>query len=197
MKRQIIRPIVGLLVAGLTLGVASRALADGTRIGVVDLQRAFMEVDEGKAALAQLKKDHAEKQKLLDEKQDELKSLSDDLAKRADTMDPAKRKAKQAELQRKYLQLQQTAFNLQQQLLDRQKKLTNRILSKMVPIIAQIAQENDLDVVLKSEGVAWAKDSLDLTNELVRRYNARFGGHHGSTARHHRHHKSAKTAKKK
>lgn len=186
MKRHMIRPILGLVVAGLALGTASRALADGTNVGYVDLQKALMQVDEGKAAKAQLQADFKQKQAMLNKQQDDLRTLKDDLDKRAATMDPAKRKEKQEELQRKFLDLQQTYVTLQKQLTDREKQLTDKIFSKMAPILSQIARENNLDLILeKSGGILWAKDSLDLTNELVRRFNAKFGKHHGS-AKHHK-----------
>jgi len=193
MKRQMIRPILGLLVAGLALGVASQARADGTNIGVIDLQRALMQVNEGRAAKVQLQAEFKEKQKLLDKRQDELKSLQDDLQKRASTMDPAKRREKQAELQRKYLDLRETYMTLQKQLMGREKQLTSRILQKMQPILQKMAAENNLDAILTADAVAWAKPDLDLTNELIRRYNARFSHKGGKSAKHH--HK--KTAKKK
>lgn len=192
MKRHMIRPILGLLVVGLTLGAASQARADGTTIGVIDVQRALMQVDEGRAAKTQLQADFKDKQKLLDKRQDELRSLKEDLDKRASTMDPAKRKEKQEELQRKYLDLQQTYVTLQKQLMAREKQLTGRIIQKMQPILASIAQENNLDVILNAESLVWAKPDLDVTNELIRRYNARFGHKHGSAAKHHK-----KAAKKK
>ncbi len=192
MKRQMIRPILGLLVVGLTLGAASRARADGTTIGVVDVQRALMQVDEGRAAKTQLQADFKDKQKLLDKRQDELRSLKEDLDKRAATMDPAKRKEKQEELQRKYLDLQQTYVSLQKQLMAREKELTGKIIQKMQPLFAKIAQENNLDVILNADSIVWAKPDMDITNELIRRYNARFGHKHGRSATHHK-----KTAKKK
>ena len=83
------------------------ARAADIKLGYVDLQRALEEIDEGKAAKAQLKKDFDEKQKQLDQRTDEVKRLDADFQKQAMVMAPDAKAAKAAEIERKKVEVQQ------------------------------------------------------------------------------------------
>ncbi len=147
-----------------------------TRVGYVDIQRAILETDEGKAAKARLKKEFDKRQKELDRLQADLKARKDELDKQAMTMDPKKRQAKEAELQQKLLELQQRFVQLQGELSQQEKQLTERILARMEGVLREIAEANEFDMVLeKGATVLYAKESLDLTGELIRKYNLKYG----------------------
>ena len=110
-------------VLGITL-LAALALAPAgagaqQKVGVVDLQRAMNEVDEGKAAKALLKKDFDEKQKQLDAKKTEFEKLQGDFEKQAVVMSEQARKDKSQDLDRRARELQSLFVNLQKDLSDR------------------------------------------------------------------------------
>ncbi|HUL60430.1 MAG TPA: OmpH family outer membrane protein [Anaeromyxobacteraceae bacterium] len=163
------------LAAALALAPAARA---DVKLGFVDIKRAMNEVDEGKAAKAQLKKDFDEKQKVIDEKQEELKRLKADLDKQAVLMSDQAKQAKQAELDRKVMETQQLFMQLQKDLSEREQKATGGIVEKMGVIIREIAAAEGLTMVFEKDGsgLLYADLTLDLTNELIRKYNARHGG---------------------
>lgn len=154
---------------------AAPAIAQ-TTVAYVDLQRALLEVHEGKAAKAKLKKEFDRRQSQLDGEQEDLRRLKDDLDKRASVMDPERRRDKEDELQRKLIALQQTYMQLQSELTGQEKGLTDKIFAKMEVILRNIAKENSIDMILeKNAGVVYATDSMDLTSELIRKYNTKHG----------------------
>jgi outer membrane protein len=165
--------IVAPLAAALALApVAARA---DVKLGFVDLQRALNEVDEGKAAKAQLKKDFDVKQKTLDERQDELKKLKVDFDKQSVVMaEPAKRD-RQAELDRKFMETQQLYVQMQKELSEREREVTKGIFDRMAKIIGEIAEAEGFTMIFDREnsGLIYAPVSLDVTNELIRKFNAR------------------------
>src|SRR5512138_930929 len=101
------------------------------KIGVVDLQRALNEVDEGKAAKALLKKDFDEKQKQLDAKKTEFEKLQADFEKQAVVMSEPARKDKAQDLDRRARELQALFVNLQKDLSERERDATRGIFDRM------------------------------------------------------------------
>lgn len=161
--------IAGLLAPGL-------AAAADLKIGYVDLQRAVSEVEEGKAARAQLKREFDEKQKKLDAKEAELKRLQAEFEKQAVVLSEAAKRDKAAELERKFGEAQALLRQLQQELGGRERELMGSLFDKMGQIVKEIAEAEGFTFVLEKNqsGIMYAPSSLDVTNEVVRKYNARF-----------------------
>lgn len=170
------RTLLRLAPIALALAVAPAARAE-TKIGFVDLQRAIREVDEGKAATATLKKDFDEKQKHLDGKKAEFDKLKAEFEKQSVVMAENVKKEKAAELDRKAMELQQLFMQLQKDLSEREGEVMRGIVDKMAGVVREIAEADGFTMVVERQdaGIIYAQPSLDLTNELVRKYNARYG----------------------
>jgi outer membrane protein len=168
------RVLAALLAAALLVPAAARA-AD-LKIGYVDLQKAVSEVDEGKAARAQLKREFDEKQKKLDEKEAELKRLQGEFEKQAVVLSEQAKKEKAEELERKFGEAQALLRQLQQELGAREREMMGALFDKMGQIVKEMAEAEGFTYVLEKNqaGIMFAPSSLDLTNELVRKYNARY-----------------------
>ncbi len=161
----------------LALALAPALVRAEQKLGVVDLQRALNEVDEGKAAKALLKKDFDEKQKQLDVKKSEFDKLQVDFEKQAVVMSDAAKKEKAADLDRRARELQGLFVQLQKDLSDREREATKGIFDRMAVIVQEIAEAEGFTIVLeRGAGVVYAPASLDLTNELIRKYNTRHPG---------------------
>ena len=147
---------------------------DTLKIGYVDMQRAINETSEGQSAKKKLQSMFSTKQKELDEKQTELKKLKEDLDKQRTILKPETVATREKDLQDKFVQLQGTYMRLQKELSEKEGEMMKGIVVKMQGVISGIAQQEGFTVVFeKSESsILWAKPSLDLTNEVIRRYNA-------------------------
>lgn len=177
MKKILVTAVCALAVVALT---AAKANAD-QKFGFIDMQRALNEVEEGKKAKAKLKKDFDEKQTMLDQKQDELKRLKDDLDKQALVIKEDAKRERMGELQQKFIELQTIYGKLQKELSEKELGLTKEIFDKMESIIAEIAQKEGLSIIFeKNESrILFAPPSMDFTNDLIRKYNTKFGGGSG------------------
>jgi outer membrane protein len=161
----------------LALAAVPAAARAEQKIGYVDLQRALNEVDEGKAAKALLQKDFAEKQKTLDAKKTEFEKLQADFEKQSVVMSDQARKDKTADIDRRARDLQALFMNLQKDLSDREREATRGIFDRMNAIVREIAEADGFTYVLeKGAGIVYAPPSLDVTNELIRKYNAKYPG---------------------
>ncbi|HSN14068.1 MAG TPA: OmpH family outer membrane protein [Anaeromyxobacteraceae bacterium] len=174
--------LASLLVVGMLAPGVVRAAE--LKIGYVDLQRAVSEVEEGKAARAQLKREFDEKQKKLDAKEAELKKLQADFEKQAVVLSEQAKTEKAAELERKFGEAQALLRQLQQELGGRERELMSALFDKMGQIVKEIAAAEGFTFVLEKNqsGIMYAPASLDVTNELVRKYNARFAAKGGAPA---------------
>ena len=151
---------------------AAPVRAEEVKIGIVDLRRALGETEEGKKARAVLKKDFDKKQKELDEQQEALKKAIEDLNKKRTLLPAETVRQKESELQERVGKVQQTYLRHQQDLASKEEEATAPIVDRLQRIIGRIAAEDNFTLVLdKSAGVVFAKPHLDLTNEVIRRFN--------------------------
>jgi outer membrane protein len=158
------------------LSLAPVARAD-TKVAYVDIQRALNEVADGRAAKAKLKKEFDARQKQLDERQEEVKRLQADLESKGDAMsDDARRKA-QTEMDQKLMDVSKLYAQLQKELQQKEHDATKGIFAKMSSLIKNIAEAEGVNMVFEKtdSGLLYAQPSLDLTNELIRRYNSSGG----------------------
>ena len=151
------------------------AQADG-KYAIVDLQRALEETDDGKKAKAKLKSDFDRKQKELDDKQEELKKMKEALDKKASLMKPEALQKESKDFQDRFVELQQTYQRLQQDLAKKEQDATRNIFTKLQSVVGTIAEREHFAMVLeRNAAVVWGQPSLDITNEVIRMYNASGG----------------------
>ena len=160
------------LFAAVFLLGTSAAFAEDLKVGYVDMQRALNETEDGRKAKEKLKKDFDQKQKELDEQQAQLKKEIEDLDKKRTLLPADKVREKEAELQSRMQKVQQTYLRHQQDLSGKEQEATAKIFERMQKIIAKIAATENFSMIMDKAGLVFAKPHLDLTNELIRRYNA-------------------------
>jgi len=150
------------------------AMAEDVKLGYVDLQRALNETEDGKKAKANLKKVFDLKQKELDEQQETLKKDIEDFMKKKSLLAPEKASQKETELQERMQKVQQTYARHQQDLGSKEQEATGKIFERMSRIIGKIATAENFTMIFDKQqsAVVFAKPHLDLTNDLIRRYNA-------------------------
>jgi outer membrane protein len=172
------RNVLVLAAFALAIAVPRPTRAAEAKIGFVNLQQAVTEVDEGKAARDALKKEFEQKQKMLDDKQNELKRMKEDLEKQMIVMSEDAKREKAMEFERKVNEMQQVYVQMQKDLSDRERELMKVIFDKMEAVIKDIAQAEGYAFVFEQQnaGLIVAPPSGNMTNELVRRYNAKYKG---------------------
>lgn len=145
-----------------------------TKLAYVDLQRALVEVDEGRQAKDRLQAMLQNKQKEIDKEQEALRKESEQLQKQASAMSEDTLRQKQIEMQKKLMELSQKWEKGRAEMQQTEARELNVIFGKMTAIIEQIAKREGFTMVLEKgdSGLVYAPPSLDVTNELVRIYNS-------------------------
>ena len=162
----------------LAIAVPQATRAAEAKIGYVNLQQAVSEVDEGKAAREALKKEFDQKQKMLDDKQNELKRLKEELDKQMVVMSEESKREKAMDFERRVNEMQQVYVQMQKDLSDREREMMKVIFDKMEAVIKEIAAAEGYAFVFEQQnaGLIVAPPAGNMTNELVRRYNAKYKG---------------------
>lgn len=158
--------------------LSTSAFAQDVKIGYVDLQRALGEVEEGRAAKNRLQSMLQNRQKEIDKEQEALRKESETLQKQASAMSEETLRNKQIEMQKKLMELSQKYEKGRQEMAQTEARELQAIFQKMDPIIKQIAERDGLTMVFEKtdSGLVYAPPSLEITNELVRLYNAQHKG---------------------
>jgi outer membrane protein len=167
------RQILVAFLATLSL-LAPRLAQAQQKIGVVDYQRAVLEVDEGKAARARLEQMKDSKQKEFDKAQEALAKEGDTLQKQAPTMTETARTQQAAEYQKKVVELRQAMAKGEADLGQSQREAFGPIEEKMQTTVATVAQREGFSMILVKQAVAFGPGSLDVTNEVIRMYNEKY-----------------------
>lgn len=157
----------------LALCVGAAAQAAPVKLGFVDLQRAIEETEEGKKAKASLRAVFEAKQKELSAKQEALKKAKGEYDTKRLMMTPEARGKAEQELQQQFMELQSALVSHQKELAGKEAEVMKKILAKMERILQQIGTSQNFTMILeKGEGrVLFGQPALDLTNEVIRRYN--------------------------
>lgn len=153
-------------------GSATTAQAQ-VKIGVVDLQRAINETEDGRQAQKRLKKLFDERQKSLDQKQNALKAQKESLERQQGVLSEDAFRKKAEKFQADLMELQNEYMQYQQELSQKEAELTQKILEKMQQILRRIGQTDGYTMIIEANegGVVWVPANLDLTDLLIQRYN--------------------------
>jgi len=144
------------------------------KVGVVDLERALNETEDGRQAKDRLKQLFDKRQKTLQQQERDLQAMQEDLSKQKDVLTPEVRTKKAQELQKKIGELQTTYVEFQRELAAKEAELTKPILDRMKQIVRRIGQTDGYSIIMdrSSAGVVYVPSSYDLTDVVIQRYNA-------------------------
>ena len=88
--------------------------------------------------------------------------------------DDAKRK-KQEEFQKALVEARKSASDLQEDMNRQEQQAMATILQRIQQVVAEIAERESVTFVIDKSTLLYAPAAADMTNEVVRRYNDRFG----------------------
>src|SRR6185436_6233260 len=171
-----------LLAAASFLAVVPRAAAD-TRVAVVDVQHAVMQTEDGIRAQATLKKLFDKRQQELDAKQTELGRAREDIEKQSRVLSREAMAKRMDEWQRRMVELQTVFVDYNKELEKKQGELTAPIIKKMIGIIGRLAKKNGFEVVIDKQAAPYARQDLDLTEQVIQMYNSGDSGDSGGDAK--------------
>ena len=158
-------------VAALAVAVAAPQLYAQVRIAVVDMQRALIETNDGRAAKGQLQKLFQARQDQLNTRQEALKRMKEDIEKQKNVVSREALEKRMSEYQAEFVKLQQSYLEYQQELAQKEAELTKSILVNLQGIVRQIGTSDGYTGILDQGAVIWSRGDLDLTDRVIQEYN--------------------------
>lgn len=171
MKKILAVLILGVWMFGVAQAHAQTKLGE-TKLGYVDIDRAANESEEGKKAIGNLKELMSSKQAAVTEKGKSLEKMKGDLEKQGAVMSAEARKAKIEEAERAERDFQRMLADVKQELEKKQRELTESVYKEIMGVIEKIGQEENYSAILPVQQLLYADKALDLTEEVIKRYNA-------------------------
>jgi len=174
LSRPALAVFAAVLFSTLFTAVAPKTVSAQSKIGVVDLQRAINETEEGRKAKANLKKLFESRQQGLDKKQEELKKLKEEIESQKSVLARDVLEKKVESYQQQLVELQQVYVEYQRELAEKEGELTKVIIERMEKILRRIGQTDGYALIVErnESGVIFAPTNLDLTDLVIQRYNA-------------------------
>jgi len=146
---------------------------EGAKTAFMNPQRILAESVLGKASTAKMSALRTQKQAELAAKNKELETTQQKLAS-GSLLSQAAAAAAQKSVDRLQVEIQRTQQDAEAALLELQQQLNIEFDRVLGPIVAQVAREKGVQVLLRIDAgaVAWADPALDLTGEIVKSLDA-------------------------
>jgi outer membrane protein len=158
----------------LAVGLAAPAWAD-VKIGVVDMQRALNECNAGRKAKDQVRSKFERAQNELKAQRESLDRMRESYDKKALVLKEDERRSLEKDLEVKSLDFKRKYEDYQRDLKRTDAELTSGIVEQLYGIVGTYAKEKGYTVVLEtsSGALVYAEPSIDMTDEVIKRHNAR------------------------
>ncbi len=163
------------LAAAAVLGLAGLVPAqEASKLGIVSSQDILDKSVEGKRVLAQLQAADKKYAESITRADDQIKQLQNRLSAQRLTLTPEAAAGIQADIQKAQTQRQRMAEDAARAMQELQARSLDQLQSEIMPIIEQLRKDKGLDIIfdLGKPGVAYVNPALDLTAEVIKRYDA-------------------------
>jgi outer membrane protein len=166
--------LYAILSIALLLAVHGDASAADLKIGFVDLQRALNDSEAGEAARARFVKEMEAVQVKLRKEKEKIDRMREDFDKKAMLLREKERRNMEQDLEDKSLAFKRKYEDYQKQMKRADSEYTGSILRALEQIIRNVGERDGYTVIFEaqSSGLVYADPATDLTDEIVRTYNA-------------------------
>ncbi len=162
-----------LTIAALLLGMAAAATAHAdVRIAYVDVQRALNECRAGKEAKTQFRGRIERLQGQLEGEQSEVERLKRELEQKGSLMQPDQRQNLEDDYGKKLRHFQDDYKNSRDELQEKDNQVTGAIVRDLATVVREIGAKSGYTMVMEKSTLLWAIPSTDITDQVIRAYDA-------------------------
>jgi len=159
-----------------TLFTATAVAQAPIKIGIVSIQDAITNTNDGKKESEALQNRFGARQNALKAQNDEIVALQTDLQAKSDKLSDEERATRVKTITDKQKVLQRNGEDFQAEVQQAEQDVLNRLGKKMMDVLDKYAKDNGYTVVLDVSNpqtpVLWADKTTNITKELVDAYNA-------------------------
>lgn len=163
-----------LLLAGI-VALAASALAQPTKVGVINIQNAIVSTQDGQKAIKTLEEKSAPRRKDLEAKQAAIAALQNTLKTSSNTASEDTKRKLAGDIDAQTKSFNRLVEDAQAEAEADQAKLLNEIGGKMMAVIDKYATDKGyalvIDVSAQQSPVLYASNSVDITRDIVGLYD--------------------------
>jgi len=173
MKKNIIIPAVLMIAAMFT---CSAFAADAAKIGVVSFEKILKESSAGKVMQKDLKAKLTELQGKLQAEEKKVKEMSAALEREALVLSAEKKLERQRALRDKADDLKKMNADYTQEMKILQNKRMNQIQKDVFDISNEMGKDQGYTLIIEQKvaGVIYAADQVDITDQVIKKYNSTY-----------------------
>ncbi|HET9481498.1 MAG TPA: OmpH family outer membrane protein [Candidatus Polarisedimenticolia bacterium] len=159
------------MVLALLPSLAAAQAPAALRVGVVNQDRVLNESDEGKRLKAELEKLRAAKATTIEAKEKEIKEIQEQLLNAQLSLSEEKREEIQRQLKRKRVEYERLNDDASAEFQDAANRAQGRLIALFRDVIAKYGAEQGYTLILERNTLYFAAGSVDITDELLARFN--------------------------
>jgi outer membrane protein len=154
---------------------AAAASTDGTKVGIVSIQDAIANTNEGKKELEALQQKFAPRQTALQTQGEEVETLKKQLQAQGDKLSEDERNNRIRAVTEKQKALQRNGEDFQNEVQTAEQEILNRLGKKMLDVLEKYAKDNGYSVVMDASNpqtpVLYANPGTNITKPLIEAFN--------------------------
>ena len=160
-----------LLTAIALMSVTATAMAQDTKIGVINLEQALFNSDRAKTIQEEIRAEFSSDEQRALTLQEELRAMQEKFKQDEAIMSQAEIRTMNSNAQEKQLQLQLISERLQQAVQEKNQEFVDSMRQTLTDAISDVVAEGGFDLILNSGGVAYAAPVLDITARVTAKIN--------------------------
>lgn len=142
-------------------------------IAVIDAAAVVNETNAAKRAIDVLRKKTEEAQGRIDKMEAELEEKRQQLEKKRDVLSEEIFEKEKMELSREFRDFRNKAQQIQEGLDEENMGLRKEITDEIRAVVEEIAKERNLDIVIAENLLIYSKNTIDISDEVLKRVNKR------------------------
>jgi outer membrane protein len=181
MSKKIIAIVAALFFLSLTsLGIAQQQVKSAAlKVGSVDIQKALNTCEAGKAAAAKLNKALEDAKKKYEAQGQALQKEQEALERQSSVLDEQVFKDKVRDFQGKARDWDRFRKDVETDIKQQHNEIVDKISKELIGITEQIGKEGGFTLVVERSLVPYIDPTLDITDEVIKRYNQKSGAKPG------------------
>ncbi len=165
------KQVGGILVALMLAMSSASVLADGTKIGVVDLQKIMQTSAQMKSIQEKLEKEFKPRRDKLVAMEDGLKKDMEKFKRDTAIMSQTQRKDLEKKIVGTQQQFEREGQQYQQELSTAHNEAMEEFYNKIRAAIAKVAENEKYDLVFQKDAAPFSVDKLDVTAKVIQEIN--------------------------
>lgn len=177
--------LIGMCAVALTAAAPQLPAQTPTKVAIINVQGAILATKDGEKARAQITSKFEPKSKDMESRMAEINKLRETLSKGSNTMAADAKDKLTRDIEDKQKRYQWDAEDFQNEVQQEEQKVVGEIGQRLMQVVDEYAKANAFAVVLdvspQQSPVLWAANGIDITRDIVERYDKKFGAGTGST----------------